>query len=127
MVETPKSRKMDRASTRYDIHCPVTVQVPGRLNGTTQVDGELWEISEDGARIFLDKPLRRGTEILLFAHFRHPHKGVSTIRFQGVVESLNEQPRFEMAVRFNGSAKFVPGKFPKPPEDSPEGQKSPGS
>ncbi len=127
MTETSKSRKADRSSTRYDIHCPVTVQVPGKLNGTAQVEGELWEISEDGARVFLDKPLRQGTEILLFAHFRHPRKGVSTIRFQGVVESLQEQPRFEMAVRFSGSAKFVPHGFPKPPEDSPEGRKSSGS
>ncbi len=127
MAKTEKSKGTNPSTPRYEIHCPVTVQVPGKLNGTAQVDGELWEISEDGALLLLDTPVQQGTEILLFVHFRHPHKGVVTIRFRGVVERLREQPRFEVAVEFKGGIKFVPSELPKTLSDSAERGKSPTS
>lgn len=124
MTKMEKSKGTNRPATHYDIHCPVTVQVPSRLNGTAQVEGELWEISEHGARVFLGKPLAPGTEILLFAHFRHPHKGISTIRFRGVVETLKDNPRYEMTVGFGGNAKFVPEVLPRRSDVGGEGRKS---
>ncbi len=114
-------------STRYDIHCPVTVSPRKSLNGLEQIEGELWEISENEARVLLDKPLPRGTEVVLFVHFRHPHKGITTIRFQGVVETSKERPVFIMTVGFRGGGKFVPTEAPEVLRDSAEGEKSPNS
>ncbi len=127
MTKTEKSKRTNRSEPPYEIHCPVTVSLGNRLNGPEQIKGELWEISEERARLLLDKPLQQGTEILLFVHFRHPHKGVVTIRFRGVVERLREQPRFEVAVEFKGGIKFVPSELPKTLSDSAERGKSPTS
>jgi hypothetical protein len=48
-----------------------------------------------------------GTKISLFAHFRDPENQVTTIRFEGVVQRLREEPRFQIAVNFQGTGRFL--------------------
>jgi hypothetical protein len=47
-----------------------------------------------------------GTRIVLLVHFQTPDKQVTTIRFEGTVERLREEPRFEVAVGFRGTGRF---------------------
>ena len=54
----------------------------------------------------LEQPVAPGTKIVLFVHFRTPEKNVTTIRFEGTVQRLKEEPRFEIAVGFRGNGRF---------------------
>jgi hypothetical protein len=97
-----------REAKRFEIRCPVTVQVSNGPNHKVRVQGVLYDIGVDGARIALEQPLPPGTKITLFAHFRDPEKQVTTIRFEGTVQCLQEEPRFHIAVNFQGTGRFLP-------------------
>ena len=96
-----------RKERRFDIRCPVTVRLSNGANHETEVQGVLCDISVGGARLELEEPIVCGTRIILFVHFRAPDKQVTTVRFEGIVERLKEQPRFEVAMGFRGSGRFL--------------------
>ncbi len=96
-----------RDAKRFEIRCPVTVQVSNGANHKVKVQGVLYDIGVDGARVALEQPVPPGTKITLFAHFRAPEEQVTTIRFEGIVQRLQEAPRFEIAVNFQGTGRFL--------------------
>jgi hypothetical protein len=96
-----------RDAKRFEIRCPVTVQVSNGHNHKVKVQGVLYDIGVDGARVALKQPVPPGTKITLFAHFRDPEEQVTTIRFEGTVQRLREEPRFEIAVDFHGMGRFL--------------------
>jgi PilZ domain len=96
-----------RDAKRFEIRCPVTVQVSNGQKHQVKVQGELYDIGVDGARVALEQPVPPGTKITLYAHFRNPEEQVTTIRFEGVVQRLQEQPRFQIAVNFQGTGRYV--------------------
>jgi hypothetical protein len=106
---------------RFDIHCPVTVQVSNGLNHKVKVQGVLYDIGVDGARVALKQPVPPGTRITLFVHFRAPEKPVTTMRFEGTVQRLQEEPRFEIAVDFHGTGRFLQDAVVERPADSSAG------
>ena len=96
-----------RDAKRFEIRCPVTVQVSNGPNHKVKVQGVLYDIGVDGARVALQQPVPPGTKITLFAHFRAPEEQVTTIRFEGIVQRLQEEPRFQIAVDFQGTGRFL--------------------
>jgi len=96
-----------RDAKRFEIRCPVTVQVSNGQKHKMNVQGVLYDIGVDGARVALEQPLAPGTKISLFAHFRDPEEQVTTIRFEGVVQRLQEEPRFQIAVNFQGAGRYL--------------------
>ena len=58
-----------RDAQRFEIRCPVTVQVSNGPNHKVKVQGVLYDIGVDGARVALKQPVPPGTKITLFAHF----------------------------------------------------------
>jgi hypothetical protein len=96
-----------RDAKRFEIRCPVTVQVSNGPNHRVKVKGVLYNIGVDGARVALKEPVPPGTKITLFVHFRAPEEQVTTIRFEGIVQRLREEPRFEVAVNFHGMGRFL--------------------
>ena len=96
-----------REAKRFEIRCPVTVQVSNGPNHKVRVQGVLYDIGVDGARVALEQPVLPGTKITLLAHFRAPEEQVTTIRFEGTVQRLREEPRFEIAVNFQGAGRFL--------------------
>jgi hypothetical protein len=92
---------------RFEIRCPVTVQVANGQSHKVKVQGVLYDIGVDGARVALEQPVPPGTKITLFAHFRSPDEQVTTIRFEGIVQRLQEEPRFQIAVNFQGTGRFL--------------------
>jgi hypothetical protein len=96
-----------RDAKRFDIQCPVTIQVSNGHNHKVKVEGVLRDIGVDGARVALEQPVPPGTKITLFAHFRDPEEQVTTICFEGVVQRLQEEPRFQIAVNFQGTGRFL--------------------
>jgi hypothetical protein len=96
-----------RNTKRFEIRCPVTVQVSNGHNHQVKLHGVLYDIGVDGARVALKQPVPPGTKITLFAHFQAPEEQVTTIRFEGTVQRLREMPRFEIAVDFHGTGRFL--------------------
>jgi hypothetical protein len=96
-----------RDAKRFEIRCPVTVQVSNGQKHKVNVQGVLYDIGVDGARVALEQPVPPGTKISLFAHFRDPEEQVTTIRFEGIVQRLQEEPRFQIAVDFQGTGRFL--------------------
>ena len=96
-----------RNAKRFEIRCPVTVQVSNGQKHKVNVQGVLYDIGVDGARVALEQPVPPGTKISLFAHFRDPEEQVTTIRFEGIVRSLQEEPRFQIAVNFQGTGRYL--------------------
>ena len=96
-----------REARRFEIRCPVTVQVSNGQNHKVKVQGVLHDIGVDGARVALDQPVTPGTKITLDAHFQDSDEQVTTIRFEGVVQRLQEEPRFQIAVNFQGTGRFL--------------------
>ena len=95
-----------RDAKRFEIRCPVTVQVSNGQKHNVKVQGVLHDIGVDGARVALEQPVPPDTKITLFAHFQDPDEQVTTIRFEGVVQCLQEEPRFQIAVNFQGTGRF---------------------
>ena len=100
-----------REAKRFEIRCPVTVHVSNGQKHKVNVQGVLYDIGVDGARVALEQPVPPGTKISLFAHFRDPEEQVTTIRFEGIVQRLDEEPRFQIAVNFQGTGRFLQGQF----------------
>jgi hypothetical protein len=96
-----------RGAKRFEIRCPVTVQVSNGANHSVKVEGVLYDIGVDGARVALKQPVPPGTKITLLAHFRGPDEQSTTIRFDGIVQHVHEEPRFEIAVNFQGTGRFL--------------------
>jgi len=96
-----------RDAKRFEIRCPVTVEVSNGPNHKVKVQGELYDIGVDGARVALKQPVPPGTKITLYAHFRDPDEQVTTIRFEGVVRRLQEEPRFQIAMNFRGTGRYL--------------------
>jgi hypothetical protein len=96
-----------RKAKRFEIRCPVTVQLSNGQNHKVKVQGELYDIGFDGARVALDQTVPPGTKITLFAHFRDVEEQVTTIRFEGIVKRLREEPRFQIAVNFQRTDRFL--------------------
>ncbi len=96
-----------REAKRFEIRCPVTVEVSNGPNHKVKVKGVLYNIGVGGARLALEQPVPPGTKITLFAHFRAPKKEVTTICFEGTVQRLHEMPQFEVAVSFQGTGRFL--------------------
>ena len=96
-----------RETKRFEIRCPVTVQVSNGPNHKVKVHGVLYDIGVGGARVALEQPVPPGTKITLLAHFRAPGEQVTTIRFEGIVQRVHEEPRFEIAVNFQGTGRFL--------------------
>jgi hypothetical protein len=67
----------------------------------------LYDIGVGGAKLELEQPLARGTKIAVLVHFRTPDKQITTVRFEGVVEHLKKEPRFEVDVDFLGTGRYV--------------------
>ncbi len=97
-----------REAKRFEIQCPVAVHVSDGQNRNVKVQGVLYDIGVDGARVALEQPVPPGTKISLFAHFQSPEEEVTTIRFEGVVQRLREEPRFQIEVNFQGTGRFLP-------------------
>jgi c-di-GMP-binding flagellar brake protein YcgR len=95
-----------REERRFEIRCPVTVHLSNGPDHQTEMRGVLYDIGVGGARIALDQPLVPGTRLVLLVHFQTPDKQVTTIRFEGIVQRLREEPRFEVAVGFRGTGRF---------------------
>ena len=106
VVDWERSHFM-RATKRFEIRCPVTLHLSNRENDKSRVQGMLRDIGIGGARLALDQPVPEGAKIILYVHFSAPERPVTTIRFEGIVQRLHEEPRFEVAVIFNGSARFL--------------------
>jgi hypothetical protein len=96
-----------RGAKRFEIRCPVTVQVSNGPNHSVKVQGVLYDIGVDGARVALKQPVAPGTKITLLAHFRGPDDEATTIRFDGIVQRVHEEPRFEIAVNFRGTGRYL--------------------
>jgi hypothetical protein len=96
-----------RKEKRFEIRCPVTVRLLNGPNHDTEVKGVLYDIGVGGASLEMEQPVARGTKITLLVHFRAPGEQVTTVRFEGVVERLKEQPRFEIAMGFRGTGRFL--------------------
>jgi len=96
-----------REAKRFAIRCPVTVHLSNGPNHKVKVQGVLYDIGVDGAQLVLEQPVPPGTKISLFVHFRGPEKQVTTIHFEGFVQRLHEEPRFETAVSFQGTGRFL--------------------
>lgn len=96
-----------RNTKRFEIRCPATVHVSNGQNHKVKVQGVIYDIGCDGARMALEQPVPPGTVITLYAHFRDLDDQVTTIRFEGVVQRLEEEPRFHIAVDFQGTGRFL--------------------
>ena len=64
--------------------------------------GEVVDVGVGGARLHLSQPLPVGTRVMLDICF--PTSGAATtVRFEGTVTRAQEQPRYEIVVRFRRS------------------------
>lgn len=99
-----------RKHTRYRIDCPVAVLTPGR--GKKRVIGRGWlqDISDQGARFFLNQALEADARISLEVDFRNPDGQVTTIRFPGIVRRVSDGSPFEVAVSFLKGESYIRGK-----------------
>jgi len=94
---------------RYELNCPVMVQVLSRGRGGQPERGELLDVGLGGARFTLRRPLAAGTRVFLDVHFSNPPEGVTTIRFKGIVTRSQQEPPHEIAVRFQSGGRFLRG------------------
>jgi len=96
-----------RKERRFEIRCPVTVRLSNGRNHETEIPGMLYDIGVGGAKLELEQPLARGTKIAVLVHFRSPDKQITTVRFEGIVEHLKKEPRFEVDVDFRGTGRYL--------------------
>lgn len=99
-----------RKSTRYKIDCPVAVLTPGR--GKKRIIGRGWlcDISERGARFFLNHAVEVGARISVEVDFRNPGGNVTAIRFPGIVRRVSEGSPSEVAVSLLKGESYIRGK-----------------
>jgi hypothetical protein len=98
-----------RSSERFHIECPVTASILGRSKGHVLRSGTLRDIGTDGACFSLGEPLELGTLLRLQVHFVNPSRGVTTMLFEGNVTRAGREPRYEIALRFRRSGRFLRG------------------
>ncbi len=99
-----------RKAKRFEIDCPVTVAVLSPRNGGGTAPGRLRDIGVRGARFHLSYPLVVGMRILLHVHFSHFDERVTTVRFEGTVTRVQQQPQ-EFAIQFQRGARFLRGRL----------------
>lgn len=76
----------------------------GRDRGLNR--GEVVDVGVGGARLHLSQPLPVGTRVMLDICF--PTSGAATtVRFEGTVTRAQEQPRYEIVVRFHRSGMIL--------------------
>jgi len=96
-----------RKERRFEIRCPVTVRLSNGRNHETEIPGVLYDIGVGGAKLELEQPLVKGTKIAVLVHFLAPDKQITTVRFEGIVEHLKKEPRFEIDVDFRGTGRYL--------------------
>ena len=117
-----------RRCLRYKIDCPITVLTPGRGRKRMIGQGWLYDISDKGARFFLDHPLDAGNRISLEVDFQHPDGEITTIRFPGIVNRVQSGESYEIAVSFLKGGSFFRSKGLKGKSaNSPRGRFTKGS
>lgn len=102
---TPERRKADR----FLIDCAMTVALRERGKMQEVEAGYLRDIGAYGARFYANQPFKVGARVTLHVNFPSPRKGITTIRFEGVV--TRSQPRQETAVEFDRPGKFLKRRF----------------
>lgn len=99
--------KEKRQRVRFKIDCPVTVLTPGRGRKRTLGRGWLYDISEKGARFFLDHPLEVGLRISLEVDFRNQDGQITGIRFPAIIRRLAPGDLHEIAVCFLKGESYI--------------------
>jgi hypothetical protein len=92
---------------RYEIDCPVTVQIHDRSNGHALEKGRLRDIGLRTIRCFLGRAIETGARVTLHVHFSHPSGKTTTLVLKGTVERAQQAPPYEITVRFQGGARFL--------------------
>jgi PilZ domain-containing protein len=96
-----------RRSERFHIECAVTASILGRGKGHNLKSGTLRDIGIGGACFCLGEPLEVGTLLRLQVHFVNPSRSVTTILFEGSVMRNGREPRYEIALQFRRSGRFL--------------------
>lgn len=99
-----------RQRVRFKIDCPVTVVTPGRGRKRMLGRGWLYDISEKGARFFLDHILEEGRRVSLEVDFRNQQGRVTTIRFPSIIRRIAPGDLHEIAVRFLKGESYIRGR-----------------
>lgn len=124
----PPMAEERRREMRYEIDCPVTVLTPGRGKKRVLGCGRLYDISDKGARFFIDSPLEVGHRISLEVDFQHPDCKVTTIRFRGIVKRVSPGEMHEIAVSLLKGETYIRGKGSRAKsKDSPWNRVAKGS
>ncbi len=92
---------------RYEIDCPVTVQIHGRSNGQALEKGRVRDIGLRSVRCVLGRAIEEGAHVTLHVHLSHPSGKATTVLFKGTVERAQQEPPYEITVRFRGGARFL--------------------
>ncbi|HEV2495932.1 MAG TPA: PilZ domain-containing protein [Terriglobia bacterium] len=98
-----------RCSERFHIECAVTASILGRGKGHDLKSGTLRDIGVGGACFYLGEPLEVGTLLRLQVHFVNPSRGIATMLFEGNVMRAGGEPRYEIALQFRRSGRFLRG------------------
>ena len=95
-----------RNGKRFGMDCPVSLKVLSRGKRHEAERGEVVDVGVGGARLHLSQPLPVGTRVMLDICF--PTGGAATtVRFEGTVTRAQEQPRYEIVVRFHRSGRIL--------------------
>jgi hypothetical protein len=92
---------------RYEIDCPVTVQIHGRSDGHALEKGRLRDIGLRSVRCNLEHAIEAGVPVTMHVHFSHPSGKTTTLVLKGTVERAQQGPPYEITVRFQGGARFL--------------------
>src|SRR5205814_1324724 len=109
-----------RAAKRFDIRCPITLEMrlPGRPR--LQQKGILLDIGEGGASVSLEKPVPVGTRVVLTLHLAcEERKIAATMRFEATVLRSGEALLNHTAIRFRNRGRFLRGIRQVEPERTP--------
>ncbi len=96
-----------RNEKRFQISCPISVMLRARRRSTGAEQGHLCDIGTKGARFQLGRQLSVGEVLVLLVHFPDRDKGVTTVRFTGIVIRTRAGAPFEIAVRFRHGGRFL--------------------
>ena len=99
-----------RQRARFKIDCPVTVLTAGRGKKRMLGRGWLYDISEKGARFFLDHTLEEGRRVSLEVDFRNQDGEVTGIRFPAIIQRIAPGDLHEIAVCFLKGESYIRGK-----------------
>ncbi|PYV89269.1 MAG: hypothetical protein DMG05_13850 [Acidobacteria bacterium] len=97
-----------RHAQRFQIECPVSIEIPRPRKGLGLEEGKLRDIGVGGARFYLDRSLGVGTRVILDVHLpRASKEGVTTVRFKAIVMRELQGPSYQIAVRFRQGGQFL--------------------